>query len=222
MPPIFSNETEGLYGVGFGYTVDRTGYGYSDNRFWYFGECLVFSVPALPAAATKVDSLWFTTLGAWGFNYYSAPGSRYYLAESNGAGPFWRILPYNELQTQVDKWRADKFAGFAPKSDISKCGFLYLGLDWWKQNLYPAYPPEFFEALQDPYANLPKILKYLPKTGRAVSTTGNTGGSDVSVALPGFNQPARSQGGQMDLLTLLALSGLGRTNKRTKKRKRGR
>jgi hypothetical protein len=222
MPPIFSNEAEGLYGVGFGFTVDKLGFGYSDNRFWYFGECSVFPVPALPGSVTKVDSLWFPSLGAWGFNYYNAPNSRYYLAESNGAGPFWRVLPYNELQTQLDRWRADKFAGFAPKTDLSRCGFLYLGLEWWKQNLYLAFPPEFFEAMQDPYANLPKILKYLPKTGRAAPMTGNTGNADVSVDLSRLNQSAQARGGQMDLLTLLALSRLGQTSKKTKKRKRGR
>lgn len=221
MPPIFSNEAEGLYGVGFGFTVDRTGFGYSDNRFWYFGECLFFNVDSLPAGATKVDALWFSILGAWGINCYTAPSGRYYIAESNGAGPFWRVLPYNELQAQLDRWRADKFAGFAPKTDLSKCGFLYLGLDWWKQNSYLGFPPEFFEAMQDPYSALPKILRYLPKTGRAAPTTGATGGADVSVKLSSFNPTAQRQSGSMDLLTLLALSGLGRKTKRTK-RKRGR
>lgn len=212
MPPIFSNPTEQIYGVGLGFTTANVAYGYTDRDFWYFGEPVISHVPAQPANITSVSSLWFTTKGAWGFQYWQTPDGRTYIFEPNGS--WWRILRWPDLIRLVDDWRVSNPTGILYNNNLTKCGFLYLGLDYWRERIgNPIFPGELQNALSSPYQELGTVLKYLPKTSALPAN------SDTSIAVPKL----RDASGGLDINTLLALSLFGSSRrtkaKRSKKRR---
>lgn len=211
MPELFSDPLEGIYGVGFGFSDAGNLFSFNDRVFWYFGEPCVFHVPAQPARATEIARLSWTTIpAAWGLKYYQTPEPRYYILDPSGS--WWRILPMSELMGKVDAWRRRNFVGAVFDSDVTRCGFLYLGVEYWRQRYgSPFIPSEFQNAILRPYDELGTILKYIPKT-----TAMNTG-ADISVGLPRLGQSA-NQG--IDLYSLARLLGLGQRRKKSTKRNR--
>lgn len=202
---VFSDKLKGITGIGLGFVQAglryRAGLSYKD--FFYRGECRVFRISDIPTTAIRVPAP--SGYSTSGIEYFKATDPHWYMRL--GTGENFIMFDWVPFMNMIDSWETSNLPARTVDSyDIIQHGFFFTGQRYWQLSGGQCIPDDFVNALNEPFANLHVILRYLP---------GGMSSSSMSLVKPvTVTLPQRSRYSGLDFTRLLALSLFAQGKKR--------